>query len=108
MIEESAPAKDFQQAFTRKLSSYSEKPEEGAKFLVKKNLKELITKSLKDANEFTHTNFVKQKSLAQLQHIIVLGEELVQEYAKEIIKTLVKYLDYELETEIPNTVKKIS
>jgi len=37
----------------------------------------------------------------------VLGEELVQEYAKEIIKTLVKYLDYEDETEIPNTVSAI-
>lgn len=34
----------------------------------------------------------------------MLGEELVQEYTKEIIKTLVKYLDYEDETEIPNTV----
>lgn len=60
--------------------------------------------SLKEANEFTSPNSAKFNALTCLQHIIVIAESHVQEYLKEILKTLVKYLDFE-DVNIQNSVR---
>jgi len=87
---ESLRTKDISIVFSKNLTSYSERPAENARYLVRKNLKSLVENTCRDASEFSHSVQAKLKALTQLKHLIVLAEIDIQKHIDCILRCIIR------------------
>mmetsp|Transcript_46400 Transcript_46400/g.53774 ORF Transcript_46400/g.53774 Transcript_46400/m.53774 type:complete len:558 (-) Transcript_46400:155-1828(-) len=82
--------KDFSPAFEKKLTAYEQRPDADSRYIIQKNLKQLLEQVCHEINEFTTTSFMKSKAINQLKHIIVLAESNIREFLELIVRTMKK------------------
>jgi len=87
---ESLKVKDSSIVFSKGLTTYTTRPSDDARYLIRRNLQGLVENICKDALEFSHSAFIKLKALNQLKHTIVLAEADIQQHTDYIIRALIR------------------
>jgi len=87
---ETSKVKDSSVVFSKGLTTYTTRPGDDARYLIRKNLQGLVENICKDALEFSHSPFIKLKALNQLKHTIVLAEGDIQQHIDYIIRALIR------------------
>ena len=60
------------------------------RYLIQRNLDQLIQHCIQEATEFHHTNQTKSKALQQLKYTVLIAEKAATKHTEQVLRAIVK------------------